>query len=391
MNVLQTIGGFGAKGGGTSTSTYDLLNAIHGLSPEPHVDLLTPDIIGVDDRLMGHGENWIKCVPNDYKTPLAFSRNLKKYIEQSDYDIYHTNGLWMHVNHVTCSVAKQKGKPCIITPHGMLYPEALARSAWKKWPIRKLWFDQDILEASSLHATCQAELNHIRTFGYKGPIALIGNPVTVPDYTEDLMVGRSRQHSPFLGCKRPKKLGFLGRLHPRKKAEALLYGMSIANDTDSEIYIIGSGDVNYEAFLHNEAKHLSLTDRVHFLGFINGYEKYKMLSQLDALFVPSDMENFGMIVPEALLVGTPVMASLGTPWEALNTEQCGWWTDNSPESIAQVIKTLGSMSEEEHVAMGCRGREYIINTFAANKIATKMMSLYSWINGDREKPDFVDC
>ena len=29
MKILQTIAGFGAKSGGTSTCTYDLLNAMH--------------------------------------------------------------------------------------------------------------------------------------------------------------------------------------------------------------------------------------------------------------------------------------------------------------------------------------------------------------------------
>lgn len=101
------------------------------------------------------------------------------------------------------------------------------------------------------------------------------------------------------------------------------------------------------------------------------------------------MENFGMIVPEALLVGTPVMASLGTPWEALNTEKCGWWCDNSPESIAKVISELFALSQEERITMGQRGRDYILHTFAAHNVASKMLNLYKWILGDAPKPDFI--
>ena len=39
--------------------------------------------------------------------------------------------------------------------------------------------------------------------------------------------------------------------------------------------------------------------------------------------------------------------------------------------------------------MGARGREYILKNFAADRVATQMYSLYQWLNGDSDKPDFV--
>ncbi len=384
MKVLQTIGGFSAKSGGTSTCTYDLLSAIHELGGENEVDLLTPSVSGVDNSMMGHGEDWIKVVPNDYCTPLSISRNLFRFLKDSAYDIYHTNGMWMHVNHTTCAIARSKGKPYIITPHGMLYPEALARSAWKKWPLRKLWFDGDIREATCMHVTCMKEMQHLRRLGYKGPIAIIANPVNVPQYTEELINERTDKAASSLN------IGFLGRLHPIKTVENILYGVVKSECQNVRVYIIGKGDEVYERFLRTEAERLGISDRVHFLGFVNGREKYERLAQLDALFVPSDMENFGMIVPEALIVGTPVMASLGTPWESLDEEGCGWWRDNSPEKIAEVIDTVCSLSAEEHRAMGLRGRDFAMRTFAADKVARQMIQLYRWLGGDVVlKPNFV--
>lgn len=132
-----------------------------------------------------------------------------------------------------------------------------------------------------------------------------------------------------------------------------------------------------------------MSDRVHFLGFLHGKEKFERLASVDALFVLSDMENFGMIIPEALIVGTPVMASLGTPWKALNEVGCGWWRDNSPKSIAKVIDELYTMPVEERAEMGRRGREYVLNTFAAEKIAHDMVSLYRWLAKEGKKPSFV--
>lgn len=383
VKVLQTIGGFSARCGGTSTCTYDLLSAMHGINPEPVVDLLTPDVTESDDKLMGIGEDWIKAVSNDYKTPLSISHNMYDCLRDSDYDIYHTNGMWMHINHSTCAIARQKGKPYIITPHGMLYPESLARRAWKKWPMRKLWFDRDIHDAACIHATCNKEMENLRLLGYKGPIAVIGNPVAVPDYTEELFYNRIKKTTPS-NC-----IAFLGRLHPRKKVENILRGVALASKPDLDVHIMGEGDETYKNFLGQEASRLGIANRVHFHGFVNGRNKFETLAEMDALFVPSDFENFGMIIPEALIVGTPVMASLGTPWETLNTVKCGWWRDNTPESISKVINELYSISNEDRNAMGIRGRDYIVRTFAADRVAAQMLSLYQWINGDTSKPDFV--
>lgn len=402
MKVIQTIAGFGSHSGGTSTCTYDLLSAIDRAKQEGEaVELLTPEVKDPSDKIMGHGEDWIHVVKNDYRTPVAFSHSLTEALKASDADIFHTNGMWMHVNHSTCAIARKKGKPYVITPHGMLYPEAMRRSYWKKWPLIQLWFRKDVMRASAIHVTCETELEHIRNLGYKGPVALIGNPVPLtPEITE---IFNRRSHKLLnsstlsllnsstltLPHSHTLSLGFLGRLHPRKHCERLLQAVALRPEADVRVVLMGAGSADYEQFLHDEAKRLGIADRVEFAGFVTGREKFERLAQLDALFVPSDMENFGMIIPEALLVGTPVMASLGTPWQALNENRCGWWTDNSPESIAAVIDDICSKSPAELFAMGSLGRQFVLDRFEATAVARQMLSLYRWLSGSAPKPDFI--
>lgn len=382
MKIIQTIAGFGAKSGGTSTCTYDLLKALQGLNC--NTELLTPNVKNPTDSLMGKGEEWIKVVENDNISPYGYSRNIRQALLASDYDIYHTNGLWMYCNHITCSIARKKGKPYIITPHGMLYPAAIKRSYWKKWPLIKLFFKKDIMQASCIHATCMQEMENIRAFGYKGPIAVIGNPANIPPYIDDLK-GREKE-------RRFSTFGFLGRLHPRKKVENLLYGVALCPPEIRDLIrliIMGKGDELYEQFLRKEVARLNLEKNVEFKGFINGREKFEQLSQLDALFVPSDFENFGMIVTEALACKTPVFASLGTPWEELNKRNCGWWMERTPENIAKVMTQITDMTTEEIDAMGERGRALVEEMFTAESVAKQMQELYTWIAENREKPRFV--
>ena len=379
MKILQTISGFGAHSGGTSTCTYDLISALH--AERGVVDLLTLSSKDPTDRLMGMGEEWIHALPNDAITPFGYSANMKRWMEgkMGEYDILHANGLWMYANHITCAMARKYGKPYVITPHGMLYPAALRRSYWKKWPFLKLFFHKDIMHASCLHATCKQEMEHIREFGYRGPVAIIPNPMVLP-------APPSAKRSP----KAKKAFGFLGRLHPRKKVENLFYGVELLKERqqECELWIMGGGLPEYEAFLKAEVQRLGLRN-VRFLGFVSGQDKYEKLALLSTLFVPSDFENFGMIVTEALSVGTPVMASLGTPWEELNNQHCGWWCDRTPENIAKVMRQVLDMPALELDAMGERGKAMAKANFAAEEVARKMMQLYSWLLDGGQAPAFV--
>lgn len=136
-----------------------------------------------------------------------------------------------------------------------------------------------------------------------------------------------------------------------------------------------------------EAERLHLSN-VQFTGFLSGQEKETTCQSLSYLFVPSDFENFGMIVAEALVRGIPVMASKGTPWEELNTYRCGWWVDNDVDTIASTMRAAIEMTEEERRAMGERGRQLIINHYSVEVVAAQMKSVYEWLLGG-VKPDCV--
>lgn len=377
MKILQTIAGFGAKSGGTSTCTYDLVTALNQLNCQ--TDILTLEPNDPTDHLMGVGEQWIKALPYDGKTPFGYSHNIVHYLNTTDYDLYHTNGLWMFCNHITASIARKKGKSYVITPHGMLYPQALARSSWKKKLMMLLCFDKDIRGANCIHATCMQEMKYYRDLGYKNPVAVIANPMPLPDYIDDIKSERNK-----------KRIGFLGRLHPRKNVKGLIEAWaSLGQATqNAELYIMGKGDEAYEAYLRELVATLGLTNVV-FAGFVNGREKFEKLATLTALFVPSDFENFGMIITEALIVKTPVMASLGTPWEELNARHCGWWVNNDIHTLAQTMEEVFSLSDEELLTMGERGKQLVIEKYSSVQVATQMKHLYEWILNGGEKPDFV--
>ena len=374
MEVLQTIAGFGAHSGGTSTCTYDLLSAMHYIDCK--VDLMT--IQSID--LIGKGEAWIKALPNDAITPYGYSRNINRFLKQSDYDLYHTNGMWMHCNHATCATARQKDKPYIITPHGMLHPQAMKRSAWKKNIILSVGgANKDLKLANCIHVTCREEMNNYRNLGYKNPVAIIPNPFSAPLFLNEIKNNRNLQ-----------RIGFLGRLYPYKKVDALIDAwISLGTAVkEAQLVIMGKGELKYEQMLKERVRQHGLRN-VEFAGFVTGREKFERLASLTALCVPSDFENFGMIVTEALSVGTPVIASLGTPWEELNKEHCGYWVRNDVSTLAETINTVLNLPDDEICRMGENGKNLVRHKYQDTQVALMMKQLYEWILDGGKKPKFI--
>jgi glycosyltransferase involved in cell wall biosynthesis len=179
-------------------------------------------------------------------------------------------------------------------------------------------------------------------------------------------------------------------VHPRKNIERLLYVWDNLNlnNTDAKLIIIGDGDAQYMNFLKAEKEKLNLTNVI-FTGFLTGEAKENALNSLSYLVVPSDFENFGMIIPEALIKGIPVIASKGTPWEELNTHNCGWWVDNDIDTLSETIKKAIETPENVRLEMGKRGQELVKDNYSVEVVSKKMIRLYEWILNSGEKPEFV--
>ncbi len=375
MKILHTIASLGAHSGGTSTCTYELLRALHARGV--HADCLALRPRAPGEAMLGEGEPWLRALPDDGVTPLRYSRNMSRFLREADYDLYHTNGLWMHCNHETCAAARRQARPYVVTPHGMLYPQAMARSAWKKRLMLALGHRRDLEAAACLHVTCEEEMRHCRELGLKRPIAVVPNPVTMPACIGDIARRRERF-----------RIGFLGRLHPRKHVHDLIAAWISLGDgvRDGELLIVGGGDESYVRRLRRQAVEAG---NVRFSGFLSGREKYEALASMSALFVPSDFENFGMIVPEALSVGTPVAASLATPWKMLETARCGWWRANDRKTLAALILEIKGTPEPMLTAMGQRGIKLVRQNYLPSVIASTMVRLYRYILNGGGKPEFV--
>lgn len=373
MKILH-CGTLDINNGGPAMSTYLTLYGLREQNVDAEI-IMYP--LSSKGKLIGNKVPiYYASKPIDNK--LLFSLKLKKeIIALNEYDIYHAQGIWTYLTYATIDCANRNHKPYIITPRGMLYPQDIAKSnSFLKKLSLKVRLLKDLNNAACVHVTCIDEMKHCRDLGITSPIAVIPNPIILKEYNKKSL-------DKF-------RVGYLGRLSPRKNVESLIYAFkTLQKETeDKELIIIGNGDDNYETFLKNEVRRLNLKNII-FTGFLSGEEKDKILDSLSILAMPSEFENLGNVILEGLIRGIPCIATKGAPWEQLNTYNCGWWVDFTQESITAAIKEAINCSHDELIKLGENGKNLVREHYSHTQIATKIKSLYKWILNSGEKPDFV--
>ncbi len=88
--------------------------------------------------------------------------------------------------------------------------------------------------------------------------------------------------------------------------------------------------------------------QINFKGPIAHTEIFKTLKDYHLFFLPTQGENFGHIIFEALTSGCVVLISDKTPWKGLEQKNAGWALPlNDNRNFAQKIKEMCELSEDE--------------------------------------------
>lgn len=354
-------------------STYLTIHGLRNLGVDAQI-IQQP--LRTGDVMRGYGDVPVHYYGKPVDSKLCFAPHMVRDIMSlGAMDIYHAQGVWRWHTYSLVDAAKKQGRPYLITPRGMLYPQDIRKSStlFKKISM-KCRLIKDLNHAACVHVTCIEELEHCRRLGVTSPMAVIPNPVEIKDYPWKKEDGIFR-------------LGYLGRLSRRKNVESLIYAFSELKTETAELLIIGGGDAEYEKFLRKEVARLNLKN-VRFAGFLNGEEKDKAIASCSVLAMPSEFENLGNVVLEGLVRRIPCIATTGAPWEELVTEHCGWQVPFSQSNITDAVRQAMNVPSDELKEMGEKGRQLMERRYSVEAVAKDMKAVYDWILGDK-KPGFV--
>lgn len=238
---------------------------------------------------------------------------------------------------------------------------------------------RNLLEADCFHATTDKEFEEIRRFGLVQPVTVIPNGIDLPDATLlDIKKHRSK-----------RRLLYLGRVHSQKGIETLLNIWPTLSERfpEWELIICGPGEESYLKKVQRTIKKIG-TD-IHYHEPVYGDEKTSLFASSDLYILPTETENFGISVAEAMAHKLPVVVSKEAPWSAIAERQCGWWVDNEESAYLEVLCHACALTDSERSRRGEIGYQWMAKDYGWEAIARNMYQTYLWLLGKASKPNCI--
>ena len=231
--------------------------------------------------------------------------NLKRF----DGVVLH--GMWLYPNWALARTCTRAGIPYACFAHGMLEPWAVYRQgvlkAVKKilyWQLReKRIFDR----AQCVFFSTERERQLARRTFHLSRVQLVLTPYGA--YSSPAPVTKPAR--PDLLQPPDRKIAlFLGRLHPKKNVHLLIEAWRRSGTVHPwHLVIAGSGEPSYTARLRRMIEENGLGEHIHLTGFVSGQDKAYLFQRASWFLLPSQQENFGNAVVEAISHGCAVAVS----------------------------------------------------------------------------------
>ena len=301
---------------------------------------------------------------------------LSAWRASSSCDVIHAH--WEFAGLIGLAIARLRRKPLILTVHRLVTRSFLTRTL-TKFLLPKC----DSLHFNSSYTQYLAKA----TVGVRVHDALI-YPSVEPSFFEQknsntkiwdkFNLPRDRKGKMVLG---------LGRLVEKKGFRYLLRGFAqwVANSSqDSQgafLVLAGGGPLLQE--LRDEAKALSIADRVFFTDFILPQDVRDLMQQSDIFVVPSivdergEVETLGVVAIEALACGLPVIATnIGGVPDVIEDGRTGMLIE--PQSAEAIANALGVLLANESLRATFRnlGPERVAERFTWDRASERTIASY---------------
>lgn len=361
MKVLHYIPSIGKAGGGVS-SYLQLLSLELGKLVELHIVCHKTE----DELILENCK--IHYIEGSIKHPFRMKREFCKILYDIEPDIVHINGCWMLQCSWTIFWAKSKGYPVILSPHGMLEPWDIKKNYWtKKLPALLLYQKRSIKMSDIIIATAENEKKNLLSLKYNNNVEVVPNGIV----TDGIKCKSSWEEK--------KQILFLALYRKNKGIDLLMQSVSKIKDKLKGWKVVIAGiesDYTIEE-LKQMAIENNIQDIIEVTGPLFGNDKWDAYRNSDVFVFPTLNENFGIVIAESYLCGTPVITTKGAPWNLIEEYKCGWWIDRTIDKIVSSIEEFIKTSIKTRKNMGLIGRKLVIENYDSRIIAQRMLYIYN--------------
>lgn len=254
---------------------------------------------------------------------------------------FHRRFTWLPL--LLWSIGRIRARRVVIAPRGEFSPGALAIGRRRKRTIiviarllrlhqRVEWQVSNRHERDDLHVVLGTRLRTIH----------VAQDLTdrLPAGVEEDAVGPASSDE--------LRVVFLSRISPKKNLDGAIRA---ASRCSRPVHFVIAGPANEESYWHRCRGLIAEAPpnvRIEHVGEVAADDVVSLLGQSDVMFLPTHGENFGHVIAESLMAGTPVLISDQTPWSDIEELGAGWV--RSPGDVggfAEVLDWYATRTEPE--------------------------------------------
>lgn len=176
--------------------------------------------------------------------------------------------------------------------------------------------------------------------------------------------------------------------YPIKGLHLMLEALSILKRKFPNVKLYVSGDDifsskrkwerGYTRYIRRKIETLKLEDSIEFTGYLNADKLAKKLSEVNVCVIPSAIENAPNALAEAMIIGTPCVASyVGGNAEMLNYGELGLlYCYSEPQLLADRVSTIFN-NEILAYEFSEKSREYARKKHNPETLETTLLNIYN--------------
>lgn len=379
MNILMISDVYFPRVNGVCTSIksfreqlVDLGHKVTLIAPEYPADQKEDgaDIIRIASR-------YLVVDPEDRILRYGHILRLIPQLRQQNYDVLHIQTPFI-AHYAGLRLAKELGLPTVETYHTFFeeylfhYVPWLPKS-WLKAAARGFTRSQ-CNKVDALIVPSRPMLEVMQRYGVTQPMHIIPTGLHLDEFAGGDGPTFRRQYG--IEDQRPV-MAFVGRIAHEKNIDFLLKVLVRVVQKLPNALLVVAGEGPAVPHIKKMVARLGLTDNVLMVGYLDRESQLLDCYRAADLFVfSSKTETQGLVVLEAMAVGTPVVSTayMGTK-DVLVDGQGAWIAEDDEQDFADKVHHLLS-NPEERVSLGRKGQDYL-QQWTASQMTQNMLELYS--------------
>lgn len=282
---------------------------------------------------------------NVYYTPKKdmTPQKISNIISSTDHDIIYINSFfslrYSIIPLIGAKLYKPTRKPILVAPRGEFSPGALQFKKTKK----AIYITTSKITGLYRNVFFQASSEH-EAHDIRKALSIPPEKVKVAKNIPDISLPECAQ-KPF--TEKTLRVVFLSRITPKKN---LAFAINILSHVKSKIIFDIYGpkeDIEYWEKCQKLISQLPENIKAEYKGSIHPNLVKSTFSKYDLFLFPTHGENYGHVIAESLICGTPVLISDQTPWKNLGEKNLGWELPLTEKLVfSEKIEQLSALNQK---------------------------------------------